>query len=213
MILKKILTNKNEFPNRAANGFAVQKFVPKGLIGLEAGDIWKLHRRLLTPILTNKLSLESSIGVLNEKAEQLCKIIGENCGDRDLDINPILTINLVIQPIIIQNMSSKKAYIGKGLLERFLYCIPKSKLGYRTHDKAPVSQSIKLSYNSKIQSLLSIDYNDTPRVLILNDEEAKLLLDLVAKHGKLEKACSGWIEKTGKSRSTFMRLLREIRKK
>ncbi len=45
------------------------------------------------------------------------------------------------------------------------------------------------------------------------DEDMQLLLNLTLKHAKLEDAYDKWKEKTGKSRSTFMRMLREIRKK
>lgn len=45
------------------------------------------------------------------------------------------------------------------------------------------------------------------------DEDVQLLLDLVSKNTKLEDSCDKWREQTGKSRSTFMRTLRRIRKK
>lgn len=45
------------------------------------------------------------------------------------------------------------------------------------------------------------------------DAEVQLLLDLTSKNPKLEDACIKWKEQTGKSRSTFMRILRDIRKK
>lgn len=45
------------------------------------------------------------------------------------------------------------------------------------------------------------------------DEEVQLLVDLATKCPKLEDACDKWMEKTGKSRSTFMRTWRDIRKK
>ncbi len=45
------------------------------------------------------------------------------------------------------------------------------------------------------------------------DEEIQLILDLTSKYTKLEKACDEWMKQTGKSRSTFMRMLRSIRKK
>ena len=44
------------------------------------------------------------------------------------------------------------------------------------------------------------------------DEELQLLLNLVSSHLKLKDACSEWMLQTGKSRSTFMRLLRSIKK-
>jgi len=95
--------------------------------------------------------------------------------DRNFDINPLLTIVLTVQPIIIQNMRSKKAFNGNGMLERFLYVLPKSKLGYRTHDKPPVPQHIRQAYNTKIKTLLDIpalfeDDQEKPRMLTLSSE-------------------------------------------
>ncbi len=45
------------------------------------------------------------------------------------------------------------------------------------------------------------------------DRETQLLLDLVLKYPKLEDACGKWKKQTGRSRSTFMRTLREVRGK
>lgn len=90
--------------------------------------------------------------------------------DRSFDINPCLTIVLTVQPIIIQNMRSKRSFNGNGLLERFLYVLPKSKLGYRTHDKAPVPPHVRQAYHRKIKALL-----DIPAVLKDNEEEARNL--------------------------------------
>ena len=44
------------------------------------------------------------------------------------------------------------------------------------------------------------------------DSEVKLLIDLVSNHKKLEDACTEWMKQMGKSRSTFMRTLRRIKK-
>jgi hypothetical protein len=90
--------------------------------------------------------------------------------DSEVNFNPLLTINLTVQPVVIQNMGNKKSYAGKGLLERFLYCLPKSKLGYRTNDKAPVSKQVRQSYHNKIRELLDIPYEEQPVVLTLCPE-------------------------------------------
>lgn len=47
--------------------------------------------------------------------------------------------------------------------------------------------------------------------ILKSDEDVELLLSLVTKHPKLKEACDEWMEQTGKSRSTFMRTLREIK--
>jgi hypothetical protein len=61
-----------------------------------------------------------------------------------------------MQPVVIQNMGNKKAYSGNGLLERFLFVLPKSNLGFRTHDTPPVPTRIREAYEKQIESLLDI---------------------------------------------------------
>jgi len=74
--------------------------------------------------------------------------------DRSIILNPYLTIVLAIQPPVIQHMGEKRAYLGNGTLERFLYVLPKSKLGYRTHDNPPLSIVLQNAYHEKIKKLL-----------------------------------------------------------
>lgn len=47
--------------------------------------------------------------------------------------------------------------------------------------------------------------------ILKTDEEVQLLLDMVSKYLKLEDACDDWKLKTGKSRSTFMRILKRVK--
>ena len=118
--------------------------------------------------------------------------------DRDLNFNPLLTINLIVQPVIIQNMSSKRTYSNKGFLERFLYCIPKSKLGYRTHNTPPIPPEIINSYNLKIKQMLNINVTEKTNILILDNRahsiwrefQRKVEIDL-RPNGKLS-ICQGW---------------------
>lgn len=98
--------------------------------------------------------------------------------DHNFDINPFLTIVLTVQPVIIQNMQSKKAFNGNGMLERFLYVLPKSKLGYRTHNTPTVPQDIRQAYRRKIRTLLNIpallkDGQEGPHILTLSSEALK----------------------------------------
>ncbi len=75
--------------------------------------------------------------------------------DRSLMLNPYLTIVLTVQPSVIQNMGDKHAYTGNGALERFLYVLPKSKLGYRTHTTPPLSAKIENAYHARTRELLN----------------------------------------------------------
>jgi Protein of unknown function (DUF3987) len=77
-------------------------------------------------------------------------------------------------------MSEKRAYLGNGALERFLYVLPKSRLGYRTHDKPAIPQTILTAYHTKITSLLNqffLRENDKPQysqILTLSTEAYSL---------------------------------------
>ncbi len=75
--------------------------------------------------------------------------------DRSAILNPYLTVVLTVQPVVMQNMAGKRAYLGKGVLERFLYVLPKSHLGYRTHNTPPLSASIQAAYDQAIITLLN----------------------------------------------------------
>lgn len=100
--------------------------------------------------------------------------------DKSIDLNPLLTFLLVVQPVIIKTMGEKRTFTGKGMMERFLYALPKSKLGYRSHQAEPMSEQLQDDYNRRITSLLdaNINQNDT--------EQEKLTLTLES--GALE----GW---------------------
>lgn len=75
--------------------------------------------------------------------------------DKSFDLNPFLTLVLTVQPSIIQNLGEKRAYIGNGFLERFLYVLPRSKLGYLTHNTPSVPQEIAEEYQQIIKKLLA----------------------------------------------------------
>ncbi len=125
--------------------------------------------------------------------------------DRSFMLNPFLTIVLAVQNSIIQNMGEKRAYLGNGCLERFLYVLPKSKLGYRTHNTAPLSAAITQAYHAKIKSLLNTlscsEKNEEPRILTLSDGAMRLWKDFQADiekqlrtDGRLS-ICQGWAGK------------------
>lgn len=78
--------------------------------------------------------------------------------DRHIGINPYLTIVLTVQPIVIRRMAEKRVFLGNGALERFLYVVPKSQLGYRTHDKPAISKALYAAYHDKITGLLNQFY-------------------------------------------------------
>lgn len=119
--------------------------------------------------------------------------------DRSVDLNPYLTIGLVVQPSIIQKMSSKNAFCGNGVLERFLYVLPKSKLGYRTHNTASVPQYLSQIYEQKVKSLLNYSLDNQQQHILSLSPDAfaawqafQLYIETELRpRGKLS-GCQGW---------------------
>ena len=90
-------------------------------------------------------------------------------GQQSYDLRPFLTFMLVVQPTIVQSMGAKQAFRGNGMLERFLYVIPASKLGYRTLDTAAVPSAVQIAYGQAMRKIL-----DTPPIL---DERGEVMAE------------------------------------
>lgn len=124
---------------------------------------------------------------------------------KSIDLNPFLTILILAQPIILNNLNFKKSFKGNGFIERFLYVIPKSKLGYRTHDTPPLPDDVRELYNRKIRSLLEIkgesENKGKARVLTLSNEsleEWKTFQRVIEKQLREDgrfAGCKGWAGK------------------
>jgi hypothetical protein len=70
--------------------------------------------------------------------------------------NPALTIGLSPQPDVLRSLSDKPGFRGRGLLARFCYTLPVSKVGKRTLNGPPVPKGIKDLYRENMISLLNI---------------------------------------------------------
>lgn len=93
-----------------------------------------------------------------------------NRKDREVDLNPYLTFCLTFQPSILEKVAQKSTFEGNGFWERFLYMVPASNLGTRTHDKEPLPETIKCAYRTIIRQLLDgfNEQAEEPTVLQLN---------------------------------------------
>jgi hypothetical protein len=123
--------------------------------------------------------------------------------DKHFDIEPFLTFVLAVQPSVIQNMGSKRSFSGNGMVERWLYVLPRSKLGYRCHNQPPLSESVRKEYRTKILELLSINPSDEslplePSTITLSKEalnewkafQSSIEIEL-RPNGKFQR-CLGW---------------------
>jgi hypothetical protein len=98
-------------------------------------------------------------------------------------MNPLLTFVLCVQPKVREKMGRNLALQGNGALERFFYIIPRSLIGYRTHETATMQPEIQERYNHVISQLLSqkipldAEGNEQPYILTLSaDAYTKLKL-------------------------------------
>lgn len=96
--------------------------------------------------------------------------------DRDITMNPYLTFVLCVQPKIREKMGKNPALQGNGALERFFYVVPRSIIGFRKHNTAPMSPDIQERYNETIDRLLSLsmlhnaDGEEQPYALTLSPD-------------------------------------------
>lgn len=83
--------------------------------------------------------------------------------------DPYLSISIAGQPYLWDSMISNPVFRNSGLLARFFYCFPKSKVGTRKYDTKPINQTVLNNYNRLVEMLLD-------RKLNINFPEEKLLM-------------------------------------
>jgi hypothetical protein len=92
---------------------------------------------------------------------------------------PALTLALMIQPAVLAAIARTDAFRGRGLLARFLYALPPSRVGRREADPAPVPPAVAQEYTDLIRGLAITlaDWTD-PAVLLLTPAAAELVIDI-----------------------------------
>lgn len=73
--------------------------------------------------------------------------------DSEFVDDPALTVGIMIQPGILSQATTNRSFADSGLLARFLYSWPKSKVGRRNVDPAPVSNDLTERYRTALYSL------------------------------------------------------------
>ncbi|MEX0624566.1 DUF3987 domain-containing protein [Saccharospirillum sp.] len=85
--------------------------------------------------------------------------------------NPRLSMALAVQPDVLDAMSTKPGFKGRGLLGRFLYALPPSNLGSRTGNGKPADPLIEQAYQDRILELIdAAQQTEQPETLYLSDE-------------------------------------------
>lgn len=102
---------------------------------------------------------------------------------------PALSVGLTVQPGVIRGLAATPEFRKQGLLARFLYSWPESLLGRRDTDPESIRATVRMGYESMMESLLNIPFSvgqngrPEPRYLTLSHEAREMVIDFL-----------GWIE-------------------
>ncbi|MGI9085386.1 MAG: YfjI family protein [Aeromicrobium sp.] len=67
---------------------------------------------------------------------------------------PCLTVGLMVQPAVIDAIGRNQQFRGRGLLARFLYAEPRSMVGTRNAQAAPVPEDVTVAYATALKALV-----------------------------------------------------------
>jgi len=84
-----------------------------------------------------------------------------------------LTLAYAVQPDVVRSMAEKPSFRGRGLIGRFLYSVPVSRLGSRLINAEPVTVAVAARYEELVRRLAAIPTDDEPWVIRLSQEASK----------------------------------------
>lgn len=90
---------------------------------------------------------------------------------------PALTMVLMVQPSVLDNILSNRSFRGKGLIARFLYAYPPTLLGHRKIRTRQVPEALEMAYRELVTQLLDIRIPREQRGLLRLSPEAREYLD------------------------------------
>ncbi len=92
--------------------------------------------------------------------------------------DPALTVGLAIQPAVLRAIAEREGFRGRGLLARFLFCLPTSFVGHRKIGTPATPQEVIERYDADMTELvLSLAQWTDPALLTLTPEAAALLIE------------------------------------
>ena len=98
--------------------------------------------------------------------------------DAEFIDRPTLTVGLAIQPAVLRAIAEHEGFRGRGLLARFLFCLPTSFVGHRKIGTPATPQEVIERYDADMTELvLSLAQWTDPALLTLTPEAAALLIE------------------------------------
>jgi hypothetical protein len=90
------------------------------------------------------------------KAHTGGKVRVDRRGRSEVVENATLTIGLTVQPDVLRGLADKPGFRGRGLIGRFLYCIPKSLVGRRKVAPEPMNDEARSAYSKRVKTLAGL---------------------------------------------------------
>jgi hypothetical protein len=92
---------------------------------------------------------------------------------------PALTLGLMIQPAVLTAIAKHESFRGRGLLARFLYALPPSKVGHRVAGSPSVTRAVEEGWHRLVRNLAVelADWHD-PAILNLDQAAEQLALQI-----------------------------------
>ena len=78
-----------------------------------------------------------------------------------------LTLAYAVQPDVIRGLASKPSFRGRGLIGRFMYSVPETRLGKRRINPEPVPESMASDYEGLVRRLAELRGTDAERPELL----------------------------------------------
>ena len=96
--------------------------------------------------------------------------------------HPALSAILSIQPSVLDEIMSNTTMTGRGLIARFLYASPPSRIGSRVFCSPPVPENTAKAYKDLVYSLMAIPKPEETSKLILSDRATEIISDYFSEH-------------------------------
>ena len=132
-----------------------------------------------------------------------------HCGDaiyvdrmsRDAEriLHPALSAILSIQPSVLDEIMSNTTMSGRGLIARFLYASPPSRIGSRVFCTPPIPPEVTAAYRNLVFRLMAIPVNAEAQNIHLSEKAFERMADYFQEHERFlageGQAISDWASK------------------
>lgn len=87
---------------------------------------------------------------------------------------PLITMILMVQPTVLMEALGNREFRERGLMARFLYSMPDSKIGKRRYRTMAIDENVRKAFYDLLNELLECREWEHPKTIYLSDEADKL---------------------------------------